>query len=748
MTAMVRDALGDFRPQGESGAGARPGSIVPLLAGALGELVLFLTYLSLPITLGIGLIWFGISSWPDAATLARFNWHQAGVVCGKVLLPVFAGAGVLLLLLKPFLAKKAEAEVTVDLDLSSEDGMRRFLRELCAELKVEFPERVAVSCEPTVKVRRRAWGKLGRGKGLELVLGLPLLVGMELRGFGGLVSRELGFFSEGIWRTAERVLRSVHCWLARAVRAQDSWDRRIERAREAGVEGDFPFLAGCAEALVWLARRPLWLWLRASGMLCGKVLRRTEEQADERMIAFSGSQWLAPVVMRQRELEEGYAVARRQCEGALSMNDLPRDFPSLAVLRSNLLPEDHRSAAWQGLGCYRAGHPESLEQSLDERRKNVSEGREMGRSIGAVRASTLVEEYGRVSEEVSRAFFRARLGVGVIEESDTPLCLVPSTVAEAGAGSRVGECGASLFGRETCLQLPIHLSEEALEFLSVATPLLMENFIVEREKIRRQLIQYRESSRRALQAEMGGFAALQADIFLEIGIEIRPEEFGLKAANRAVTRKRLEEYAYYYGLAESETNEFFLMVRRVIQSTMSLVARNDFCSGDAKRSLAALQEMRSLVTILVSFGVMRSQMGGLRRHLSLLDGLFAAIQRMETPAATPSRCLARMRYEAEGIASVKRAMLGRLESVPCPFPDDEGAAVSVGDFLRQGAGLGEGVSSGEMEDDFAFASEQYRTGYAFNESLTDLYFRVVERVAFYVESVDWVVGRKVEKPKS
>lgn len=737
---MVRDALGGLRPGGGAGVDERSTRVLPLLVGALGELLLFFGYLTLPVGMGVGMIWFGVMSWPSVDLLSGFGWAETGVIIGKVLLPVVTGAGVIVLLLKPFVAEKAAVEVSCGLDLDKEKTLRRFLKEMCSDLKVDFPERVSVTCEPTLVARRASERSWRQGNGFELVLGLPLLVGMELRGFGGLMAREMGFYSGGFWKYVERALRGVHCWLARAVCAQDKWDRRIAAAREAGEEGRFPFLAGCAEALVWLARRPLWMWLHGSRLMCAGVLRRTEAEGDERLAAFSGSSWLEAVVMRQRELEEGYQVARKQCFEAGTTEDLPRDFPALAVLRANLLPEDHRSAAWQGLGDYRAAHPDTLEYSLNERKEWAGEGREMGRCIGAARANTLLEDYGRVSEETSHEFYRAVMELELDGKGGGPLGPGPSTRMDK--ATQVGACGLSLFGRETCLQLPIHLNEEPMDYLSMATPLLMEKFARERAQLREETIVYRESARRAMQAEMGGFAGLQADMFLESGIEIRAEEFGLKEASREATREMVEESAYRYGLTETETQRFFGLVRDMVQSTVSLVARNDFCGGDAQRSMAAVQEMQSLMGILMSFGTMRSQMGGLRRHLSMLDGLFTAVQRMETSAASPSRCLSRLRAEAEGVATLKRTILAKFDEMASPFPGSEGEPVSVGDYLRQGAGLGVEMSSGEVRDDFAFASEQYRTGYGLGESLTDFYFRVVERVAFYVESVDWVVQRR------
>ena len=91
---------------------------------------------------------------------------------------------------------------------------------------------------------------------LTLSIGLPLVAGLSVRQFGGVLAHEFGHFSQGAAMRLTFIVRSVNAWFARVVYERDAWDDRL---RSSAQRSDFRFgiILHLARAMVWVTRRIL-----------------------------------------------------------------------------------------------------------------------------------------------------------------------------------------------------------------------------------------------------------------------------------------------------------------------------------------------------------------------------------------------------------------------------------------------------------------------------------------------------------
>jgi hypothetical protein len=65
------------------------------------------------------------------------------------------------------------------------------------------------------------------GNDLVLTIGMPLVAGMSLRQFAGVLAHEFGHFSQGAGMRLSFIIRSINLWFMRVVYERDDWDERL-----------------------------------------------------------------------------------------------------------------------------------------------------------------------------------------------------------------------------------------------------------------------------------------------------------------------------------------------------------------------------------------------------------------------------------------------------------------------------------------------------------------------------------------
>ena len=190
--------------------------------------------------------------------------------------PAVAGGILVLFMVKPFFAAKAKAPQPVTLDPAKESLLFAFVQKVCGLVGAAAPCRIDVDCQAnaSASLRRGLWSK-----DLVLTIGLPLVSGLELRQFAGVLAHEFGHFAQGAGMRLSYVIRKINFWFARVVYQRDEWDLNLERAAR-GIDWRVGLVLHGARGCVWLTRRILWGLMQAGHAISCFMLRQMEYDAD------------------------------------------------------------------------------------------------------------------------------------------------------------------------------------------------------------------------------------------------------------------------------------------------------------------------------------------------------------------------------------------------------------------------------------------------------------------------------------
>ena len=138
---------------------------------------------------------------------------------------VILGASVLLGLIKPFFATAAADRRPRTLRREAEPFLYEFVDQLCDALGARRPTNIYVTCDLNAAAESRdGWFSCFRRGKVSLYLGLPLVAGLSLRQFTGVLAHEPGHFNQRAGMSLENIVRRTNMWFLRAAFERDAVD--------------------------------------------------------------------------------------------------------------------------------------------------------------------------------------------------------------------------------------------------------------------------------------------------------------------------------------------------------------------------------------------------------------------------------------------------------------------------------------------------------------------------------------------
>jgi Zn-dependent protease with chaperone function len=187
-----------------------------ILVVALLMLVLPASYIAL-----IGLVGYALVLHAVHDVVVFQNVRNARGALLVYLGPLVVGAIVIAFMLKPIFARSARRGKVRKLGPSTEPLVFAFVDGVCQSVGAPSPVRIEVNCDVN------AWAHMLNGplshsrNKLVLTIGLPLLEGLELRQFAGVLAHEFGHFAQGAGMRLSRLIDSINVWFARVVYERD-----------------------------------------------------------------------------------------------------------------------------------------------------------------------------------------------------------------------------------------------------------------------------------------------------------------------------------------------------------------------------------------------------------------------------------------------------------------------------------------------------------------------------------------------
>jgi hypothetical protein len=246
-------------------------------------------------------------------------------------------------LVKPWFTRRTVEHESVPLKPGEAPDLECFVGLLARAVGAPGPRQIELDCSVNASASfAGGWRGVWRQE-LKLTLGMPLIAGLDLRSFAGVLAHELGHFSQrGGMRLAWFVML-VNEWFSRLVHGRDRWDQRLA----AGARSERIIIKGfalSALALVWLSRQPLRLLMATAKLVSSFALRQMEFDADGYEIVFAGSEAFRRTSREINLLNVGSAKALRLIGEALPEGSLPRNLPALARKQTESLSDRVRAA--------------------------------------------------------------------------------------------------------------------------------------------------------------------------------------------------------------------------------------------------------------------------------------------------------------------------------------------------------------------------------------------------------------------
>jgi len=387
---------------------------IGLVMVTLVMLVLPLIYLGM-----IGAAAYGVYYWAThfsgllaAGTLTRRGAPAAYL--GRLLIyfvPLFLGAVFGLFLIKPLFARRVAHAQPLALNPGVEQTLYAFIAKICESVGAPMPTRIDLDCELNAAAGlRRGFRSLFRND-LVLVIGLPLVAGLTLEEFAGVIAHEFGHFTQGFGMRLSYIVRRISGWFARLCFVRDAWDVRLAEMVEESGDGYAMLLGGCVQFGIWCTRLLLMgLMFLGHGVSCF-LLRQMEFDADSYEAKVAGSEVAERTIIKFNLLGEALKRTYKEIRSAWNTSrKLPDNFPAFFAFQASLLPQPVRTKIADTVGLSRTGlfgtHP-----SDGDRIRSVRRAGEPGIFHLDQPASVLFSNFEAVAKQITLQHYNEEQGL-------------------------------------------------------------------------------------------------------------------------------------------------------------------------------------------------------------------------------------------------------------------------------------------------------------------------------------------------
>lgn len=444
---------------------------------AIAMLILPAIYLSLIGLAGYGIYWHAAN---DADILTGRHRASFGTLCLYVA-PMLAGVVLILFMIKPFFAPRAKRAKSYSVSRDEEPLLFEFIETICDRVKAPKPSRVDLDCQVNASASFRRGLLSLAGNDIVLTIGLPLVAGLSLKQFAGVLAHEFGHFAQGAGMRLTYLIRSISFWFMRVVYERDAWDAYLEHYAK---NSDFRImiLLNLARLAVWLSRRILWALMMTGNALSCFMLRQMEFDADSYEAKLVGSDTFGTTARRLRELNLGHQAALQDAQSGWSSKRLPEDLPALAHLRASRLDPSHQEALGREIEIARTRtfdtHP------CDRDRMKAAEAlSERGIFHWEGGASVVFKDFKNVSRALTRHFYEHECELPVQEAA---LVSFEEAHREADAQKAAAESARRFLGELPLIHFEFLLESQISNSALDATTLQSEwkNAVLECERLK------------------------------------------------------------------------------------------------------------------------------------------------------------------------------------------------------------------------------------------------------------------------
>jgi Zn-dependent protease with chaperone function len=633
------------------------------------------------------------------------------------LAPLVGGAIAIVFMFKPLFARPARAAKPRSLARTETPLLFAFVDRVCATVGAPRPRQIDVDCQVNASAafRRGAWSML-LGGDLTLTLGLPLVAGLNLRQFAGVLAHEFGHFAQGLGMRLTYVIRSISWWFTRVVYERDSWDEWLSATANSG-EWWIALVLWTARACVWLTRRILWVLMMVGHAVSGYLLRQMEFDADRHAARVVGSAAFASMSRQVAVLNVALQGAMADLRSFYQDGRLVDDLPALVLVTLKQIPADVVARIEESLRSVKTGlldtHPADSDRIANAQRENAPG---IFHDEGAT--TILFQDFARLCKAATADYYAEVLGQPADPEK---LCSVTALTAHRDQQQGAYDAVDRYFLGAFHVDRPVPLPRTGL-----SAPSDLPATVARLETARQQMLQavpaYAESYKRYDQIDTETFESHQALALLRSDLPIPRGMFSRAMPTQAAARDIRDSMPTRAAVLEPELAPFEQGTAARLRAGLELLFSPDVAAkieeaaawqSEAVHLLPALHKLSNEVPLL-------SEVRNTRAAVATLIDKLAKNENSEAIAATFNSTMRDLHKQV-------CKLYDSIEQTPYPF-----------DHAEQGISIARYVAKYRPMEDRP--QETYDTAVALLELLPSLYARVIGRLAFCAERVETALG--------
>ncbi|HWF19325.1 MAG TPA: M48 family metalloprotease [Verrucomicrobiae bacterium] len=539
--------------------------------------------------------------------------------------PMLIGTIMTFFLVKPFFAPRPPQEKPFSLNHADAPQLFALVGWICRSLEAPIPSRIDVDCKVNAGAGFRSGWRSLFGNDIIMVIGLPLVAGMDLAQFAGIIAHEYGHFSQGTAMRASYLINRINAWFFRLVYERDQWDLALEMASEQEHQSLFTaLLLYMARFAVWLTRRLLWVLMATGAALSCFMSRQMEFDADRYETRLSGSEGFPATTRRLRQLNLGSDAAIKQIRDKWSKErKLFDQIPDFMVSRADEITAEAQEKLHASLSRRRTRlfdmHP-----SDDERVQHALAAREPGIFHSTMPAACLFADFSELSRRVTLNYYQSVFGRQIPAERLISTQQLKNSAEHDYEADRA-QIHRYFLGIATELR-PVLITEN--KSLLVRRP---DDVLAELKDCRRAMEESFASAEPAfaefIDSEAKLLQAEQAAQLLQAGFQFEPADFGLTDNE---TENAQAEACAALEAADARLTSFESAAKTRLTNSIQLLRMPQFAS-QIPDATQLQDEAKAMIWVLSRFEEIFVPVLELRKLCAMLDLLL--IYRKNQPAA-------------------------------------------------------------------------------------------------------------------
>jgi Zn-dependent protease with chaperone function len=270
--------------------------------------------------------------------------------------PLFVGVVLVFFMVKPLFARRGKRPQPLALNPGAEPTLYAFIARICETVGAPMPRRIDLDCQLNASAgfRRGLWSLFGHD--LVLTIGVPLVAGLNLREFAGVVAHEFGHFTQGFGMRLSYIIRSINGWFFRVVYERDAWDMALEQWAADAEDWRVMLVVNFARLGVWFSRLLLKILMFTGHAISCFLLRQMEYDADSYEIKLAGSEAFESTAKRMAVLNAALEKAYKEMGFVWKQSHkLPDNFPAYLCKHEASIPATVKEKVQDTLGLSRTG---------------------------------------------------------------------------------------------------------------------------------------------------------------------------------------------------------------------------------------------------------------------------------------------------------------------------------------------------------------------------------------------------------